>query len=571
MIKIKKITLITIIAALFAVIGIAATVNAAEIDPQDPMFKEQITQEKTTESSSGKIGVSARNYYFGVDVSEHDGGSIDWAKAKKAGVKFAIVRVACAGWSTGNVFADKYYEKNIKNAKKQGIKVGAYIYSQATTKAEARTEANYIVKKLKPLKSYINMPVVWDMESPKTYSYGSSTYKTYWGKKAPSKATNAANWKEFAKIIKNAGYTPMFYSYTYWVDSHMTMSVLNSDGYPFWLAEYTSGSKPSKYHNLFGSKYPYDMWQYSSTKSVSGIGSNVDVNRWYTDDIDKYTDFTGKASISADSITDTSATVSWKKVSKATKYKVVLADASGKTIKSNTTTNLSYQFVGLKEKTVYKAYVTAYKDSDAGKKSNVVSFTTKESEKTIPAEPYAGMVKISSSNASNYSTIKWNAESQATKYVVQISTNKTSWSNKAIVTTTSYKLSGLSNGNAKYARVIPYKGNEKGKVSNVVIAHGKFKYTVKDSKGDKMSYKLGSVYYTNKHVKAIGNIKITAKTKAKNGLVLRKKASASSKKIITIPYNKTVTIISQGKSWNKVSYKKGSKTYKGYVANAYLH
>lgn len=573
---IKKISIIAALMTLFVAFGIMETANAAKIDPQNPVFKAQTAKYKMGKMSRKvMLGASSPNYYFGVDVSEHDGSSIDWAKAKKAGVKFAIVRVGCAGWSTGNVFADKYYEKNIKNANKQGIKVGAYIYSQATTKAEAEKEANFITSKLKPLKKYINMPVVWDMESPNTYTWSGSTYKTYWYKHKPSKAKTATNWKAFAKIVKNAGYTPMFYSYTNWVKNNMDMPTLNSDGYPFWLAEYTSGSYPSIYKGCYGNKYPYEMWQYSSTVSVNGIGSDVDVNKWYSKDLNKYTDFTGKATASVNSITYNSAKITWNKVPDATNYKISISGGYTKTVN---TTETSYTLNDLKEKTSYKATVTAYKNSDKGTVSNAVAFTTsaapaQQTEQPKTEEPVQHMkaVKLSRINSSDHAVLKWNKDPQTAKYIVSVSTDNKKWVNKVSTTAASCKLTGLANGKAMYAKVIQWNSKEGyAASSNIVLVHGKLKYTVRDSKRNKMAYKLGNVYYSSKNIKAKGKVTVTAKVNAKSGLVLRKRASSSSKKILTIPYNKSVTVVSQGKTWDKIKYVKNKKVYTGYAYNKYL-
>ena len=580
--KIKQNSIITtIITIVLIIMAFSAIANAESVNEEkdNEYYKkthieqyQQINKE-AEENHPGTFGVKSTSdisRYKGVDVSKWDGSTIDWKKAAdkngKYKIKFAIVRVSYTSWDAtksnfkNKIYEDNCYRKNIIKASAAGLKVGAYHYSQALTESEAKAEAKYIISKLNEkidkdkkarYKDKITMPVVIDYE--KVGNSSSRLDRYIESNASDKKATMTKVVKAFENTIKKAGYHPMVYA-----NGVVLKNLDYKQVKPIWYA---------------GDEYnqKYEMHQYSFEGSLPGSSAETDMNRWYTNDFDKYTPYSGKATVSVCNITQNSVSASWTKPASATKYVVSLTDLNGKNVANKTVASNSCNFSGLKSNKTYKVSVLAYRKTVAGTKSNVVSFTTKEAEKAIPAEPYAGMVKISSSNASNYSTIKWNAEPQATKYVVQISTNKTSWSNKAIVTTTSYKLSGLSNGNAKYARVIPYKGNEKGKVSNVVIAHGKFKYTVKDSKGNKMSYKLGSVYYTNKHVKAIGNIKITAKTKAKNGLVLRKKASASSKKILTIPYNKTVTIISQGKSWNKVSYKKGSKTYKGYVANAYLN
>ena len=263
-------------------------------DPESP--QNRMYTDKTTSGTAGSVEEPAavvmqdNPYYLGIDVSYWNGESIDWDKVRAAGVQFVFVRVGYAGWSSGSITADYMYKKNIINAYNAGLRVGVYIYSQATTPAEARAEADFVVDKIEPYRQYISMPVVMDMESPMTY--GASNTKTYWAKGAVSKAQVVDNYKAFAYIIRIAGYTPMFYTYTSWITEHIgdSMSMISKTGDPFWIAEYPAsvGAQPPLFSKLYGSLYKYEFWQYSSSGSIAGISSNVDCNRWYTDDIEKY-------------------------------------------------------------------------------------------------------------------------------------------------------------------------------------------------------------------------------------------------------------------------------------------
>lgn len=436
---IKKSLILVIFLFLFVNIfsmPLFASQPQGEIDPEDSTYKEQVNIEKESEENQKgyKLSSNSPNLYFtGIDISKHNGSNIDWSKVKQSGVKFAFIRVAYSSWSTGNILTDPYYERNIKEASKNGIKVGAYIYSQATNSTEAKNEANYVIKLLNPLRQYINMPVVWDMESPITYVDNGKTHKTHWGSKLPSKLNNSNNWKVFANSIKIAGYIPMFYSYTYWTKDYMDMSVINTDGYPFWLAEYSNKSSPATYHSIYGNSYPFDFWQYSSSGSISGISGKVDLDRWYSTNLNQY--------------------------------------------------------------------------------------SIQEPDNS----PYSEKVNIKCSNYTNSSRIYWAHENNATKYVIQYSTNKSSWKNLITTYSSSYVVNNLINGKAYYIRVIPYKNSKKGTVSNTILIHGKLKYNVKDSKGNKVIYKLGKYYYINKNKKAIGKLNIVAKVKVKGKLNLRKK------------------------------------------------
>ena len=84
------------------------------------------------------------------------------------------------------------------------------------------------------------------------------------------KATRTAVCKAFCQTIKNSGYTPGVYASKAWFNDNLDYNQLS--GYRIWLAQYAS--EPT-----FGKKY--DMWQYSSKGSVSGIKGNVDMDISY--------------------------------------------------------------------------------------------------------------------------------------------------------------------------------------------------------------------------------------------------------------------------------------------------
>ena len=64
---------------------------------------------------------SGYNVLKGIDVSEFQG-DIDWAKVKKAGVEFAIIRIGGRYSGSGNFYEDYRFEQNIQGALAQGIK-----------------------------------------------------------------------------------------------------------------------------------------------------------------------------------------------------------------------------------------------------------------------------------------------------------------------------------------------------------------------------------------------------------------------------------------------------------------
>ena len=94
----------------------------------------------------------------GIDVSAHNG-KIDFAKIKKAGIDFVIIR---AGFGMFNNQKDKSFEYNYSEAKKQGLKVGCYHYSYAKNIVEAGNEAMIFLDWIKA--KQFDFPVAFDLE-----------------------------------------------------------------------------------------------------------------------------------------------------------------------------------------------------------------------------------------------------------------------------------------------------------------------------------------------------------------------------------------------------------------------
>lgn len=228
----------------------------------------------------------------GIDVSQWQG-NIDWKKVKKSGVEFAIIRVGYRGSSSGALRADSRYLSYIKGALKAGIKVGVYIYSQATSPAEAKAEANFVLKRIQGYD--ISMPVVLDYEF-----YTSSSGRLYKAHLSKREATDVC--KAFCRTVENAGYTPMVYGNCDMMNNHLYAEELAQD-YLMWLANFGKNNGTDR---GFATTYigTYSFWQYTSRGRVPGIGGYVDCNFWYkTSEIAKAKVATGI------SITDSNVTL----------------------------------------------------------------------------------------------------------------------------------------------------------------------------------------------------------------------------------------------------------------------
>ncbi len=202
-----------------------------------------------------------KDIHNGIDVSKWQE-DINWAAVKNAGIEFAFVRVAARGKADGEIMMDPKASANLKGAAKAGLKVGAYVYSQAITAPEAVEEANYV---LSVVKNYdITLPIIID------YEYDTDgTGRLATAGLAPATKTAIVN--AFGDTVKAAGYTPMVYANKNMLSKDMDAGAIN---YLVWLAQYANEATYTG---------DYTCWQYSSKGSVSGINGNVDMNYWYGD------------------------------------------------------------------------------------------------------------------------------------------------------------------------------------------------------------------------------------------------------------------------------------------------
>lgn len=208
-----------------------------------------------TFGGDGALAQSSGNR--GIDVSKYQG-TIDWGAVAASGINFAIIRVGYRGSSTGALVEDPYFKKNISGATQAGIKVGIYFFTQAVNEAEAVEEASMAMSLASKYK--MTYPIFIDTESA---SNGRAN--------GLSKSARTAVVKAFCQTVRNGGYKAGVYASKSWYANQLDASALS--GYCIWVAQYSSGCTYSG---------KYDMWQYSSKGSVSGIKGNVDMNISYT-------------------------------------------------------------------------------------------------------------------------------------------------------------------------------------------------------------------------------------------------------------------------------------------------
>lgn len=227
------------------------------------VVKEKPKKTNTSNASTPKNTISIKdaikkykneNTMIGVDVSTWQD-TVDWEKAKKAGVEFAMIRIGFGHNRKNQIVMDNQYKKNIENAKKAGIPVGVYFFSYAKGVYEAREQAQYVVNTLDGIT--LELPIAFDWENWNNFnSYNISLTDI-------NLIADA-----FINEVTKHGYQGTLYSSKYYLENIWDVGSKDT-----WLAHYTS--KKSSYSK------PYTMWQFSSRGKVDGINGVVDLNVLY--------------------------------------------------------------------------------------------------------------------------------------------------------------------------------------------------------------------------------------------------------------------------------------------------
>ncbi len=191
----------------------------------------------------------------GIDVSEHQY-DVDWNKVAADGIDFAMVRLGYRGSTSGGLYLDEYFDRNMAGANAAGLPVGVYFYSQAVSVEEAKEEAAFVLESLRPYR--VSFPVVFDWEI-----VGGDSARTY----SVSRQTLVECTRAFCEQIREAGYDPMIYFTRYL--GYRKYILRNLTDYGFWYAEYEDRPRFA---------IDFDMWQYSDTGRVDGIDGDVDLN-----------------------------------------------------------------------------------------------------------------------------------------------------------------------------------------------------------------------------------------------------------------------------------------------------
>lgn len=209
----------------------------------------------------------SREAAFGVDVSKHQG-AIDWAAVAADGAKFTILRAGSC--DNSGPYIDPYFEANYQGAKAAGLKVGAYLFTYATSEESQNAELAVWLPALAG--KTFEYPVFVDVEDNSLAGVG---------RDALTGLT-----KRMMDILDQKGFLPGWYSYTNFINANLDAMALAD--YPLWVADYREAPG-------FAGKYM--MWQYTSSGRVAGIDGDVDCNWDYSGICDEQTEPTPPAKL----------------------------------------------------------------------------------------------------------------------------------------------------------------------------------------------------------------------------------------------------------------------------------
>lgn len=194
-----------------------------------------------------------------IDISEHNG-NIDFNKVKNSGVEGVIIRIGWIG-NKQNHTIDKKFEEYYRLAKDNNLKIGFYVYSYCYNENTILEGAVWCYNKIKD-KSF-NLPIFLDLEDNTIVNL--------------SKDLLTKQAILFCNYFKNKGYTSGVYASKHWFINKLYINKLLN--YKIWLAEWNGKNT----HTL---GYKVDLWQYTSKGIVSGINTNVDMNKCLCECVD---------------------------------------------------------------------------------------------------------------------------------------------------------------------------------------------------------------------------------------------------------------------------------------------
>ncbi len=195
------------------------------------------------------FGPASNDIYDGIDVSIYQG-NIDFKKIKNDGIEVVYIRS-----SEGENFVDPNYERNYREAKENGLKVGFYHYVTARTEEEARRQAEFFVSTIGGKSP--DCKLAMDFEN-----FGNLT-KSEVNKIGLAFLNRVKELSKKEVVLYSDAYAASFV----WEGETTT--------FPLWIAQYEVNEPQNN-----GNWETWEGWQYSDKGEINGINTYVDRDKF---------------------------------------------------------------------------------------------------------------------------------------------------------------------------------------------------------------------------------------------------------------------------------------------------
>lgn len=199
-------------------------------------------------SAPAPAPVSTTDVVEGVDLSNWQGGAVNFEQIKQAGKHFVFVKS-----SEGATVVDPDHARNVQQARAAGLAVGSYHFYESDDTPQAQFSNFSAQLSLKPG----DLPPVVDIERLS---------------KGDTQALAPALQQFLGLLEQQYGIKPILYSGEHFADEYLSVFA----DYPLWLAEYNSQASPQ----LPKGWARWTFWQHSQNGNVAGVPGPVDLNRF---------------------------------------------------------------------------------------------------------------------------------------------------------------------------------------------------------------------------------------------------------------------------------------------------
>ena len=202
------------------------------------------------------INVFAAKGDQGVDWAIYQG---DQGRFGYAHDKFAIAQIG--GYNANGIYEQRTYKTQVASAIAQGKRAHTYIWYDTYGNMDiAKHTMDYFLPKIQTPKGSI---VALDFEHGASSDRNANTETILYG----------------MRRIKQAGYTPMYYSYKPFTLQYVDyQQIIKEFPNSLWIAGYPSYNvTPEPLYNYFPSMDGVAIWQFTSTYIAGGLDGNVDL------------------------------------------------------------------------------------------------------------------------------------------------------------------------------------------------------------------------------------------------------------------------------------------------------